>query len=33
MKMVARSEIYCLALDPVVGNEMSKTRPCVVVSG
>lgn len=30
--MVARSEIYWVALDPVVGSEMKKTRPCVVVS-
>lgn len=31
--MVAkRSEIYWVALDPVVGSEIRKTRPCVVVS-
>ena len=31
--MVAkRSEIYWVALDPTVGTEIRKTRPCVVVS-
>ena len=31
--MVARrSEIYWVALDPTVGTEIQKTRPCVVVS-
>ncbi len=27
-----RGEIYWARLDPVEGSEMSKTRPCVVVS-
>jgi len=27
-----RSEIYWVALDPTVGTEMQKTRPCVVAS-
>jgi len=27
-----RSEVYWVALDPTLGNEMQKTRPCVVVS-
>ncbi len=27
-----RFEVYLVALDPVVGAEMRKTRPCVVVS-
>lgn len=27
-----RGEIYWCALDPVVGAEQAKTRPCVVVS-
>ncbi len=30
--VVRRSEIYSVALDPTVGTEMQKTRPCVVVS-
>ncbi len=31
--MVAkRSEVYWVALDPTVGTEIQKTRPCVVVS-
>lgn len=30
--MVARSEIYWVVLDPTVGTEIQKTRPCVVVS-
>jgi mRNA interferase MazF len=31
--MVAhRHEVYLVALDPTVGNEIRKTRPCVVVS-
>ncbi len=31
--MVAkRSEVYWVALDPTVGTEVQKTRPCVVVS-
>jgi mRNA interferase MazF len=27
-----RSEIFWVGLDPTVGTEMQKTRPCVVVS-
>jgi mRNA interferase MazF len=27
-----RFEVYLVALDPTVGSEMQKTRPCVVVS-
>jgi mRNA interferase MazF len=30
--VVKRSEIYWVALDPTVGTEIQKTRPCVVVS-
>lgn len=30
--MVARGEIWLVALDPTVGREIQKTRPCVVVS-
>ena len=29
---IKRGEIYLLALDPVMGREISKTRPVVVVS-
>ncbi len=28
----ARGEIWLVALDPTVGSELQKTRPCVVVS-
>lgn len=30
--MVARGDIWLVRLDPTVGSEISKTRPCVVVS-
>ncbi len=30
--MVKRGEIWLVALDPVVGGEIQKTRPCLVVS-
>jgi mRNA interferase MazF len=30
--MVARGEVWLVALDPAVGSEIQKTRPCVVVS-
>lgn len=29
---VARFEVYLVILDPAVGSEIKKTRPCVVVS-
>jgi len=29
---VARGEIWLAALDPTIGAEIQKTRPCVVVS-
>ena len=29
---ISRGEIYVAALDPVIGREISKTRPVVVVS-
>jgi pemK family protein len=29
---LARGEIWLIALDPSVGSEIRKTRPCVVVS-
>lgn len=28
----ARGEVWLIALDPTVGREIQKTRPCVVVS-
>ena len=30
--MVKRGEIWLAALDPTVGSEIQKTRPCLVVS-
>ena len=30
--VVERFAIFRIALDPTVGSEMSKTRPCVVIS-
>ena len=29
---VARSEVYLVNLDPTVGSEIKKTRPCLVIS-
>ncbi len=29
---LARGEVYLVRLDPVLGHEVGKTRPCVVVS-
>lgn len=29
---VARGEVWLAALDPTVGSEIQKTRPCVIVS-
>ena len=29
---IKRGEIYLAALDPVVGKEISKTRPVIVIS-
>jgi mRNA interferase MazF len=29
---VARGDVWLAALDPTVGSEIQKTRPCVVVS-
>lgn len=31
-KRPARGEIWLVALDPTVGSEIQKTRPCVIVS-
>ena len=30
--MIRRFDVYLVALDPVVGGEMRKTRPCAIVS-
>jgi mRNA interferase MazF len=30
--MVVRGEVWSVALDPTLGSEIQKTRPCVVVS-
>lgn len=30
--MVKRGEIWLIRLDPTVGSEIKKTRPCVVIS-
>ena len=30
--MVSRGEVWLVALDPTVGSEIQKTRPCVVIS-
>lgn len=30
--VVVRGEVWLAALDPTVGSEIKKTRPCVVVS-
>ncbi|MCC6590063.1 MAG: type II toxin-antitoxin system PemK/MazF family toxin [Bryobacterales bacterium] len=30
--MVTRGEIWLVNLDPTVGSEIKKTRPCVIVS-
>ena len=32
MAMVKRFEVYLVSLDPTVGSEIQKTRPCAVVS-
>ena len=30
--IVVRGEVWLVALDPTIGSEIQKTRPCVVVS-
>lgn len=30
--MVSRFDVHLISLDPVLGSEMNKVRPCVVVS-
>jgi mRNA interferase MazF len=29
---IKRGEVYWVRLDPTIGNEIRKTRPCVIVS-
>jgi len=31
-RLLARGEVHLVALDPVQGSEIRKTRPCLVVS-
>jgi mRNA interferase MazF len=30
--IVSRGEIWLINLDPIIGSEIKKTRPCIVVS-
>ena len=30
--MVTRGEVWLISLDPTVGSEIRKTRPCVIIS-
>ena len=30
--VISRSEVYLVSLDPTVGSEIRKTRPCLVIS-
>jgi len=30
--VISQYEIYLISLDPTIGHEMKKTRPCVVIS-
>jgi len=32
VKIIKRYEIYLVALNPTVGSEIQKTRPCIVIS-
>lgn len=32
MAMVKRFEVYLVNLDPTIGSEIQKTRPCLVIS-
>ena len=32
MGMVKRGEVYRVNLDPTIGSEIQKTRPCLIVS-
>ncbi len=30
--MVSRGEVWLVSLDPTIGSEIQKTRPCVIIS-
>ena len=30
--VIKRFDVYLVALDPTIGHEIQKTRPCLVVS-
>jgi len=30
--VISRFDVYLVSLDPVVGHEIRKTRPCVIIS-
>ncbi|MGO1074453.1 type II toxin-antitoxin system PemK/MazF family toxin [Inquilinus sp. CA228] len=30
--MVKRGEVWLIALDPTIGSEIQKTRPCLIIS-
>lgn len=30
--VISRFDVYLVVLDPIVGSEIQKTRPCVVIS-
>ncbi|MGB0187910.1 MAG: type II toxin-antitoxin system PemK/MazF family toxin, partial [Aequoribacter sp.] len=30
--MVSRGDVYWVELDPTVGSEIRKTRPCLIIS-
>jgi mRNA interferase MazF len=30
--VISRSEVYLVNLDPTIGSEIKKTRPCLVIS-
>jgi mRNA-degrading endonuclease toxin of MazEF toxin-antitoxin module len=32
MGMVSRGEVYLVNLNPTVGSEVKKTRPCLIIS-
>jgi mRNA interferase MazF len=32
MGMVRRFDVWAVALDPTIGSELRKTRPCIIVS-
>ena len=32
MEMVKRFDVFLVSLDPTIGSEIKKTRPCVIIS-